>query len=143
MYLRFDTRLEFPELAKVLRSDLTEDSLDWDSENVYEWMYIDLPKLPFSLNVSREHGWADVDDEILDQHENDTEKLKQIVKPGPVYVMGWNRNTDSYVDDLPDDLAALFADQLEVDVAVFFGRLNVDDDDGKPLRVVEPNPVGR
>jgi len=141
MYLRFDTCLEFPELAKRLRSDLTEDSLDWDSENVYEWMYVDLPQLPFSLNVSREHGWADVDDEILGQHENET--LKQIVQPGPVYVMGWNRHSDSYVNDLPNDLPTLFADQLEVDVAVFSGRLNVDSDDGEPLMVIKPNSIGR
>ncbi|SRR6056297_1366296 len=143
MYLRFDTRLEFPQIAKLLRSDLTEDSLDWDSENVYEWMYIDLPQLPFSLNVSREHGWADVADEVLEQHENDKEKLQQIVQSGSVYVMGWDRKTDNYVDDLPDDVPGLFADHLAVDVAVFSGRLNVDDADGEPLRVVEPKPIGR
>ena len=55
MYLRFESPLERDRaLAKALSSDLDEDSIDYDFENVYEWMYVDLPQLDFSLNVSRE-----------------------------------------------------------------------------------------
>jgi hypothetical protein len=140
MYLRFLTRLEFPQIAKRLCPDLTEDAIDRDSENVYEWMYIDLPQLGYSLNVSREHGWADLDDETLDQYENNNETLKQIVQPGPVYVIGWDRKHDQYVDALPDFLPSFFADRLAIDVAVFAGRLDVDNAVCEPLRVVHPNP---
>ena len=138
MYLKFDIRLEFPELARTLNAELTEDNIDWDSENVYEWMYVDLPQLDFSLNVSREHGWADIDDATLNKHENDQEALKQIVQPGPVYVFGWDRRKSDYVDQLPDDLSSFIADRLFVDVAVFDRRINVDTTDGTPLTVVGP-----
>ena len=39
MYLRVSTKLKFPDLAQLLNPDLTEDSLGWDYENVYEWMW--------------------------------------------------------------------------------------------------------
>ena len=138
MYLKFETRLEFPELARTLCPELKEDSLDWDSENVYEWMYVDLPQLDFSLNVSRKHGWADIDDEILNQHHDDQEALRQLVHPGAVYVFGWDRNTAAYVDELPDYLPSLIADRLGADVSVFNRRINVDIPDGPPLTVVGP-----
>ncbi len=109
MYLKFETRLEFPELARTLCPELKEYRLDWDSEDVYEWMYVDLPQLDFSLNVSREHGWADIDDEVLDQHQDDQEALRQLVHPRAVYVFGWNRNASAYVDELPDYLPSLIA----------------------------------
>jgi hypothetical protein len=137
MYLRFESRLEFPALARALCPELTEDNIDWDSENVYEWMYVDLPQLDFSLNVSREHGWADIDDETLDQQDNE-EQLKQIVQPGPVYVFGWDRSESDYVDNLPDFLPSFLADRLSVDVSVFDRRINVDLPDGKALTVVSP-----
>lgn len=138
MYLKFDTRLEFPELARTLYAELTEDNIDWDSENVYEWMCVDLPQLEFSLNVSREHGWADIDDATLDKHETNPEALKQIVQPGPVYIFGWDRRNSDYVDQLPDDLPSFIADRLLVDVSVFDRRINVDIPDGAPLTVVSP-----
>ena len=128
MYLKFNTKLEFPALARMLCPELTEDNLDWDSENVYEWMYVDLPHLNFSLNVSREHGWADIDDETLDQHLDNEEALKQVV----------HRSKSNYVDQLPDSLPSFIADRLSVEVSVFNRRINVDIQDGQPLTVVSP-----
>jgi len=143
MYLRFDTQLEFPQLANLLRPGIAEDSLVWDYENVYEWMYIDLPTIEFSLNVSREHGLADVADDILDQIEEGSEEWKRIVQCGPTYVMGWDRSTDQYVYELPNDVPALFANRIAVEIAVFSGRLNIDAEDGDPMRLVTPKPIGR
>lgn len=139
MYLRFHTRLKFPELAQGLCTELTEEAIDWDYENIYEWMYVNLPQLDFSLNLSREHGWAEVDDAILDRYGADPEKLEEIVEPGPVYVFGWNRETSSYVDELPGFLPSFVADRLSVDVSLFSGRLNVDTPDANPVMVVGPS----
>lgn len=138
MYLRFDSRLDFPALARALCEDLSDDALDWDYENVYEWMYLELPQFDFSLNLSREHGWADVDDESLDQYQHNAEVLEQIVQPGPVYVFGWNRRESGYVDQFPDSLPSFIADRLSVDVAVYNRRINVDIPDGEPIRIVSP-----
>jgi hypothetical protein len=138
MYLKFETRLEFSELARMLCPELTEDKLDWDYENVYEWMYIDLTQLNFSLNVSREHGWGYIDDETLNQHQDDQESLNQIVNPGAVYVFGWDRNKSDYIDQLPDYLPAFIADRLVVDVSVFNQPINADIPDEQPVTVVSP-----
>ena len=138
MYLKFDTNLEFSKLAATLCPELTEDDIAWDSENVYEWMYVDLPQLDFSLNVSREHGWADLDDDTLDQLQDNQEALKRIIRPGPVYVFGWDRKKSDYVDTFPDYLPSFIADRLSVDVSVFDRRINVDLPDGRPLTVVSP-----
>lgn len=140
MYLRFQSSLEFPALAHALCEQLTEDNINWGSENVYEWMWVDLPQLDFSLNISREHGLADVEDEVLDRYRDDEEELKRIVRSGPIYVMGWNRNRDEYVDQLPDFLAKYIADRLSVDVFGFHRRINVDVADGEPDFVVVPGP---
>lgn len=138
MYLRFETRLDFPSLAKLLCPELADDNIDWDYENVYEWMYVDLPQLAFSLNVSREHGWADMDDEVLDQYQDNAVQLKRVVQPGPVYVFGWDRNRSDYVDTLPDFLSSFIADKLAVVVLVFGRRINASLPDGEPLSVVNP-----
>lgn len=139
MYLRFQTRLTFPELAQALCPDLTEDMIDWDRENVYEWMYLGLPQLEFSLHVSREHGWADVSDEVIDQCEKDNQKLSELIHPGPVFVSGWNRRTSTAADSLPDFLPNFIANRLSLEVAVCAGRVNVELPDEGPIFLVGPN----
>ena len=138
MFLKFQTTFELPALATSLVPNATEESIDWDHENVYEWMYIDLPELDFSLNISREHGYTDLDDEVLDQYEGDETKIKSLANPGPVYVFGWNRNESDYVDRLPDWLPRFFADRLAVDVSVYDARINVDNPDPDPISLVKP-----
>jgi|GEM_PF-2264735 len=138
MYLRFESDLEFPAIASALLDEAGDDSINWDYENVYEWMYLRLPQLDFVLNISREHGYADLDDDIVDQYVGRADELKQIVRPGPVYVFGWSHH-DDYVDLLPDSLASFFADRLQAPVSVFNRRINVEVSDDDPIRVVFPN----
>ena len=104
-------------------------------------MYVNLPSLAFSLNISREHGWADIDDEI--ETTATEEELQALVKPGPVYIFGWDRKTEDYVDTLPDWLAQYIADRLNVDVLVYGRRINVDSPDGEPIAVVGPQQKER
>lgn len=140
MYLRFATALEFSEIAERLAPETAKDALDHDSENVYEWMNLEIPALEFSLNVSRQHGWAELDDELLDFNSTANEdELRKLVKPGPTYVIGWNKLSNTYVDALPDWLAEHIADKLAVDVFVFEQRINVDQPDPEPVTVVTAN----
>ena len=99
-------------------------------------MWVNVASVPFSLNVSREHGWADIEDEI--ESTASPEELAALIKPGPVYLIGWNRTTDSYVDELPDWLPQYVANRLDVEVFVYNGRVNVDVPDGEPVDVVRP-----
>jgi hypothetical protein len=135
MYLKFATTLPFPDLAQRIAPEQARDSIGWDYENVYEWMWIDLDDLPFALNVSRAHG----DD---DEPANPTIKTANVRKarlPGDTYVTGWNRATDSRVDILPAWLPQYLASRLQVSVLVFAGCMNVDVPDLEPLSVIKPN----
>lgn len=144
VYLKINCNLEFSEIGLRLAPNATPDSFEHDSENVYEWMYVNIEDVPFALNVSREHGWAVVDDELLDCDSGiSQEELKLLVKPGPVYIFGWKRSTDSYVDELPEWLPQFVADNLNVDVLVYNGRINVDVPDGEPFKIVPPQPANR
>jgi hypothetical protein len=140
MYLRFESNLDFPLLAKALNNNLTEETIGWDSENVYEWMYVDLPHLDFSLNVSREHGWAKIEDQLIFQYEDEgrEDELNQIVQCGPVYVFGWNKSKADHVDQLPESLPIFIANQFSVEVSVYNRRINVDIPDGTPNKVISP-----
>ena len=126
MYLRVSTKLKFPDLAQLLNPDLTEDSLGWDYENVYEWMWVDLPQFNFVLNVSREHGGADVDDELYDQLAGDPDAQRRLMTPGPTYINAWTKVNGERVNDLPESLAQFLAKQLNVDVDVFGNRCTSD-----------------
>jgi hypothetical protein len=123
VYLRFDTKLDCPVLARLLNPSVSDDSIDWDYENVYEWMWLDLIQFDFVLNISREHGDADVDDGTF-------------ATPGSTFVNAWSRGDRYRVDKLPDSLAQFLANQLNVDIAVFAGTLNVDIEDGPPIRII-------
>ncbi|MEZ6057485.1 MAG: hypothetical protein R3C01_12355 [Planctomycetaceae bacterium] len=136
MYLKTNSNLDFAEIASRLVPDATPDSLEHDSENVFEWMWLNINDIPFALNVSREHGWADIDDEV--ESTVSLEELRTLVKPGAVYMSGWERSTDTYINELPEWLPQFVANQLHADVFVYKGRINVETPDGKPVSVVRP-----
>ena len=140
VYLKVNCALEFPQLGLLLSPGAAPESFEHDSENVYEWMYVAIPGIPFVLNISREHGWADIDDEVLDFNSDiDPETLKHLAKPGPVYIIGWNRTANARVDSLPDWLPQYMADLLLVPVNVYVGCHNVDLPDPEPLATVYPH----
>jgi hypothetical protein len=144
VYLKLGCNLDFPAIGAKLAPDASPDSFDHDSENVYEWMYVKIQGLAFSLNVSREHGWADIDDELLDFDSTAAkEELQALVKPGPIYIFGWDLDTNYYVAPLPEWLPQYIADKLNADVLVFDRRINVESPDGDPVAVVKPHADNR
>lgn len=122
VYLKAIFNRKLPGIGLLLAPSAAPESFEHDSENVYEWMWVNVPSVPFALNVSREHGWADIEDEI--EFAASPEELEAQVKPGPVYLFGWNRTADQYVDELPDWLPQFVANRLDVDVFVYHGRIN-------------------
>ena len=139
VYLKVDCNLEFPDIGLKLAPSAIPESFEHDSENVYEWMYVRISELPFALNVFREHGWADIDDELLDfESEATQDELNALVTLGPVYIFGWNRESDTYVDELPDWLPQFVADRLLADVFVYKRRINIAIADGDPIVVALP-----
>ena len=139
VYLRVDCSLSLLAIGLKVAPDAVPASFEHDSENVYEWIYVTIRGLPFALSLSREHGWADLEDDLLDTESTVTqEELEALVRPGPVYIFGWNRSMDAYVDHLPDWLPQFAADRLLVDVLVYNRRINVDLPDGEPFASVCP-----
>ncbi len=130
--------MELLELGKLLLPDANVQDFDFDYENVYEWMYVDLPEIDFSLNISREHGLADITDEELDEIGDDNEELEKRLRPGPIYIFGWNRADDCYVLDIPDSIVTQIANKLGCDVLVYPGRSNADTQDPIHIACVFP-----
>ena len=136
MYLKVGCNQDFPAIGMKLAPDASPDLFDHDSENVYEWMYVNVQGIAFSLNISREHGWADIDNEL--ESTATKEELQALVKPGPIYIFGWDRDNNNYVDPLPDWLPQYIADKLNSEVLVYGRRINVESPEGDPIAVVKP-----
>jgi hypothetical protein len=136
VYLKVNCNLAFSDIAFRLALQATPDTFEHDCENVYEWMWLNIKDVSFALNVSREHGWADIDDET--ESTASIEELKTLVKPGAIYMAGWDRSTDTYINELPEWLPQFVADKLDADVCVCNGRINVDIPDEEFVAVVHP-----
>jgi len=139
MYLKFESRLHLSVIVERLVPETPVDSFRYDAENVYEWMDIQIPNVPCMLNVSREHGWAYVDDAVHDlDSEAGPDEVHSMVTPGPVYVSGFDEIREERVDALPDWLPQYLADYLSVDIFVFSGTRDCDSPEPKPIAVVYP-----
>jgi len=138
MYLKLTERLSPKKVASALLPDLRPDQVECDFENVYEWAYVDLPELAFSLNVSRNHGMSDIDtdDDVLDGLTSDA--IEALSISGPTYIFGWNRRTESYVHDLSDHLIQRISDSIQSEILIYPGRINADADDPEPIGQVNP-----
>lgn len=133
MYLKLAEKLSPKKVAVALLPHLRPEQVEWDYENVHEWAYVDLPELTFSLDVTREHGMSDVDDEVLDGLT--PEEIEALPTAGPTYIFGWNRRSDSYVSDLADSLIQRISDSVQCEILIYPGRIDVD--------AVDPEPIGR
>ena len=66
MYLKLAAKLSPRKVAIALIPGLQPEQVDWDYENVYEWAYVDLPEISYSLDITRDHGMNEVADDKLD-----------------------------------------------------------------------------
>jgi hypothetical protein len=136
MYLKLTEKLSPKKVAVALLPNLRPDQVDWDYENVYEWAYVDLPDLSFTLDVTRDHGMSDVDDEEIDQLS--PEELEVLPSAGATYIFGLDRKTNTFVPDLPDKVIQRISDALQSDVLIYPGRINIDEPDPEPIGHTKP-----
>lgn len=142
MYARFHHLHEFPQLGSLLSPGTPERDLDCDVENVYQWMYVTLPQFKATLNISRDHGWSAIPDEIECQYSVDDPRLLALVHPGPTYATSCGRNRQSEPDLPWHDVAQYIADCVGVSVDLISGSLNVDEVDPKPMATFAPRMTG-
>lgn len=136
MYLKLAEKLSPKKVALALLPHLQPHQVDWDCENVYEWAYVDLPELSFTLDVTRDHGMSDVDDEVLDGLT--PEEIEALPTAGPTYIFGIERRSGSYAPELTDDLIQRICDSVQSDILIFPGRINVDQADPEPIGRTKP-----
>ena len=139
MYLKLAERLSPKKVAIALLPHLRPDQVEWDYENVYEWAYVDIPELAFSLDVTRDHGMSDMDDDALDGLT--PEQIEALPTAGPTYIFGWNRRTDSYVHDLAESLIQRISDSVQSEILIYPGRINVDATDPEPIGHTKPRTL--
>ena len=132
MYLKLHNKFSPKRVAALMLPELAEDEPEYGSENVYEWVYIDLPSVAFSLDVTRDHGMSDVDDDLLEKMT--ASELEVLPSAGPTYIFGWDRQRDVYVEDIPDSVIRLLCARTQTDIAVHPGRIDMDKEDPKPIK---------
>ncbi|MGB7324438.1 MAG: hypothetical protein WBD31_06170 [Rubripirellula sp.] len=138
MYARFQHDLTFPELGALLCPATPERELNCDLENVYQWMYVNLPQIEVTLNISRDHGWASLPEDIELRYAADDPRLLAHVHPGPTYVTSYGHGRNPGPDLDWDGIALYIADCVGVSVDILPGLLNVDAADPEPIRTVVP-----
>jgi len=132
MYLKLTKKISPRTVAKMITPDLDDHDLEHDYENVYEWAYIDLPELDFSLDVTRDHGMSEIEDHELDNMSQ--EELKSIPSAGATYIFGFNRKFDQYVNEIPEWVIEILCQKTQSDIFVYPGRINIDDEDPEPIK---------
>jgi hypothetical protein len=132
MYLKLSKRISPKTVAKLLLSNLGDHDLEYDIENVYEWAYIDLPELDFSLNVTRDHGMSEIDDDELDNMSED--ELESLPSAGATHVIGVNRRSNLIVTEIPEWVKELLCQRTQSDITVYPGRINIEAKDPEPIK---------
>jgi hypothetical protein len=138
MYVRFQHDHEFQALGLLLNPHATEADFEYNVENVYQWMYVSLAKFDTVLNISRDHGWSDLPEEIEQQYDVDDPRLLALIRPGPTYATSSGRAEPTVPEHLWYDIAQYIADRLGCSVDVLPGALNVDVPDADPVATLTP-----
>jgi hypothetical protein len=138
MYVRFQHGHDFPKLGSLLCPGTLERDLDCDCENVYQWMYVTLTRFDATLNISRDHGWSEIPDEVDCQYAVDDSRLLALVHPGPTYATSCGHDRLSEPDLPWRDVAQYIADTVGVSVDLIPGSLNVDAADPEPIETFTP-----
>lgn len=141
MYLKLAEKLSPRNVAIALVPHLQADQIEHDHENTYEWTLIDLPGLPFSLNVTRDHGMSHMDDEALDALSPG--EIEALPTAGPTYIYGYDRQSNSLVLELPHELVQRLSDSLQSEILIYPGRITIDQPDPEPTGRTKPTLTAR
>lgn len=137
MYLRLEKKISPKNVAVALFPDVVEGDLEYDIENVYEWLYLKIPPFDHSLDITRDHGMSDVDDNDIDGMSN--EEIDLLDKAGPTYIFAWDRKKDAYIEFIPIEIIQKISNQLSSRVFVLPGRIDVGQKDPNPEKIISPN----
>ena len=124
MYLKLDKKIPPIKVAQMLDTELSEDEVNYDYENVYEWVYLNPPGYDCTLNISRDHGQSEIDDDLLDEMTED--QILSLPEAGETYI------TSERPSIIPNELIRYIAEKTESKIKVFKSRLNIEGDDGVP-----------
>jgi hypothetical protein len=121
--LRFEGALE--DCVRAIWPESLDDDLLHDYENVYEWIWLRLPKHAIRLNISREHGFDDELDDVVPE------------QVGFVYISAFEIDREQFIDAVPEMVVQQLASKHEGRIEIFSGRCNVDVADGVAMRTIE------
>ena len=117
MYLKFTVVGELEEIVKSIFPNSTEEKILRDYENVYEWVWLELPSYDIRLNISREHEWG------------------QEKEAYPIYVSAFQLIEDKHVINIPKNIIEQFK-SVNYKTEVYEGRYDVEKPDGTPIHVL-------
>lgn len=132
MHLKISQKICPLRLAMTLFPDQNNEDFDYDSENIYEWVILPFPEFKLSLNISRDHGQHELENDTLDSMtDHDFEHLEYA---GFTYIT--NNKNDR---DIPDSLIQKIANQLRFPLNVYHKPININKEDGQPDHIISPS----
>ena len=137
MYLRIETKVAPLKVGKLLFPDLTEDDFDYDIENQYEWLYLKVNGFKKVLDITRDHGMSEIEDEALD--EMFLEEVENNLAAGPTYIFTVDDKEKKYYENIPNEIVQELSNTLKSPISIFSGDFNIENEDLKFERTLHPS----
>lgn len=136
MYLRIETKVAPLQVGKLLFPSLAEEDFRYDMENQYEWLYLSIDGFDKVLDITRDHGMSEIEDEVLD--EMSPEEIEENLNVGPTYIFTVDDLNKKYYEDIPDELIQQLSNTLKSSISIFSGSFNIQNEDSNAIRTIHP-----
>ena len=137
MYLRIETKIAPLKVGKLIFPDLAKDDFRYDIENQFEWLYLNISGFDKTLDITRDHGMSEIEDEVLDQMS--LEEIEENPFVGFTYIFSVDEQSKNYYQDIPNEVTQELSNILKSPISVFSGSFNIENNDPKPKITIQPS----
>ena len=137
MYLRIETKIPPLRVGKLIFPDLDEEDFRYDIENQFEWLYLNINGFDKTLDITRDHGMSEIEDEVLD--EMSAKEIEENLSVGPTYIFTVDDQNKNYYENIPNEVTQELSNILKSPISVFSGSFNIENDDSKPKITIQPS----
>jgi len=137
MYLRVETKISPLKVGKLLFPDLAEDDFRYDIENQFEWLYLSINGFNKMLDITRDHGMSEIEDEVLEKMSS--EEIEENLFVGPTYIFTVDDQNKIYYENIPSEIIQELSNTIKSPISIFSGSFHIENDDSKPKNRIQPN----
>lgn len=123
MYFKFTVEGDLEDIVRSVWPYASGPDLEYDYENVYEWVWLNLPEQDAHLNISREHKKHD-------------DAVAETVFP--IFLSAMEPDRKNFVDELDQAIARRISLVHGCEVEVFDGRYPLSENEETPVTTIKP-----